>query len=161
MPGKISTFFFLKENFPSDPPVRTPCSHCWGPRFRPWLENQQTPQKPHSMAKNKKEKFHLSSAAVEKLWCCRIHTEGSVSRRPLGLVSECSNNLKWGKWIWKNYGRKVIYDLAFNIEYPWRVVKDSQGFMAQWQMDIFKMWNFGKENILALDLLQFRCVWEI
>ena len=33
--------------------------------------------------------------------------------------------------------------------------------MAQWQMDIFKMWNFGKENILALDLLEFNRVWEI
>ena len=140
---QVKSLHFFKENFPSDPLVRTPRSHCWEPRFRPWLENWDP--RNCTWPKNKKEKFHLSSAALEKLWCCRIHTQGSVSRTLSWLVSGCSTNLKWGKWIWKNYGSKIIYDLALNWVY-WRVVEDSQGFMAQWQMDIFKMWNFGKEN---------------
>ena len=34
-----SSVWWVSREFPGRPVVRTLCSHCWGPRFNPWLES--------------------------------------------------------------------------------------------------------------------------
>ena len=61
-------FFFLKENFPSDPPrLGLHALIAEDPGSDPDWRTNKHPRNRTAWPKHKKEKFHLSSAAVEKL----------------------------------------------------------------------------------------------
>ena len=52
--------------FPGGPEVRTPCFHCYGPRFNPWLRNKNSISHHVSVTKKSAPQTHEFSACF--LW---------------------------------------------------------------------------------------------